>query len=37
MTCQCNGNYCAESRNVEISANQVKPNTTETFVVSVRI
>ena len=36
MTCQCNGNYRTESRNVEISASQVKPNTTKTFVVSVQ-
>ena len=36
MTCQSKGNYRAESRNVEISSNQVKPNTTKKFVVSVQ-
>ena len=35
MRCQCNSNYHAESRNVEIPAQQVKPNTTKKFVVSV--
>ena len=30
-----NGSYCAESRNVEIPVDQIKPNTTKTFVVSV--
>ena len=36
MTCQWNGIYCAESRNVEIPADQIKLNTTKKFVVSVQ-
>ena len=36
MTCQWNGNYFAESRNVEIPADQVKRNTTKKFVVLVQ-
>ena len=36
MTCRCNDNYRAESRNVGIPVDQVKPNTTKKFVVSVQ-
>ena len=36
MTSQCNDNYRAGSGNVRIPADQVKPNTTKKFVVSVQ-
>ena len=36
MTCQWNGNYFAESRNVQIPVHQVKRNTTKMFVASVQ-